>query len=267
MAKQKDLASPADFNDRYNRWVLANELGDSQEIRAAEAALPSLNDNVRARLRLIDEEIQDPQRRAEQRRLVVLVSEARLVNLRRRRKKKEAEQRRRDKTTLIERAVDLPTKCIRCGSRLTDLKTTGRRRLYCSSACRKAAYEDRRTHRDGAVQVQVVEKVVTEVRQHNPDVTHPKNDCIEAVLKDDAALLRVVRTLIDNVRDADNKAYSTSTRRFWDLHSAVEVLVKEITIRAESEPIEQAEPLNRRERKMHRMAFRPEKFPASDPDA
>ncbi|MGK0722495.1 hypothetical protein [Leucobacter sp. W1478] len=267
MASNDNLADLADFNERYHGWVAAIESGDSRAIRTAEADLPSLTDRVKAKLAAIDEAEADPDRRAEQRRMTVLVSEVYLLNLRRQRKKREAKRRRQDRATLLERSVELPTKCARCGVKLRELKTTGRPRVYCSPACRKAAYEDRRAHRDGAVQVQLVEKIVTEVRERRHDVPHPKRECVDAVLKDDAALLRVVRTLIDNVRDFDNKAYSTSTRRFWDLHSAIEVLLEKLTSRASAEPIEQAEPHNRRQRNMHRMTFRPEKFPGSDRDA
>lgn len=75
-----------------------------------------------------------------------------------------------DRTTRIERTVELPTKCARCGNKLKDVKPTGRPRIDCSPACRKAAYEDRRAHRDGAVKVQVVERVVTDVRERRVDV-------------------------------------------------------------------------------------------------
>ena len=256
MANKDNLADLADFNERYHRWVAAMESGDSRAIRTAEADLPSLTDRVKAKLAAIDEAEADPGRRAEQRRMTVLVSEVHLYNLRRQRKKREAKHRRQDKTTLLERSVELPTKCARCGTRFTEFKATGRPRLYCGPACRKAAYEDRRAHREGAVQVQLVEKVVTEVRERRHDVTHPKSGCVDAVLKDDAAQLLVVRTLIDNVRDFDNKAYSTNTRRFWDLHSAVEALLEELTIRASAEPIPTPDEMTRFERSAQRMTFR-----------
>lgn len=89
-------------------------------------------------------------------------------------------------------------------------------------------------------------------------MTHPKTECVDAVLRDDAALLRVVRTLIDNDRDFDNKAYSTSTRRFWDLHSAVGLLLEELTIRASVEPIPTPDEMTRFEKNAQRMTFRPD---------
>jgi hypothetical protein len=81
------------------------------------------------------------------------------------------------------------------------VKPTGRPRLYCSPACRKAAYEDRRAHRDGAVKVQVVEKLITEVRERRIEVPHPRSDCINAVLADDDLMVSVIWTLTALVRD------------------------------------------------------------------
>ncbi len=88
-------------------------------------------------------------------------------------------------------------------------------------------------------------------------VTHPKSECVDVVLKDDAALLRVVRALVENVRDFDNKFYSTSRRRFWDLYTAVEVLMEELVMRADIEPM-QSEPQNKYEKGMHLMTRRPD---------
>lgn len=112
----------------------------------------------------------------------MLLSEINANQSQRRRERERAEQRRRDRTVRVDRRVELPTTCARCGAKLKEVKATGRPRLYCSPACRKAAYEDRRAHRDGAVKVQVVEKLITEVRERRIEVPHPRSDCINAVL-------------------------------------------------------------------------------------
>lgn len=129
--------------------------------------------------------------RETEQRLVVLFSEVRRREAARIRELRNARQRRRDRTTRIERTVELPTKCARCGGRLHDVKPTGRQRVYCSPACRKAAYDDRRAHREGAVRVQVVERGVTDVREREIEVPHPRSDCIKSVLADEEGLLKV----------------------------------------------------------------------------
>lgn len=180
----------------------------------------------------VDEDEPDPELRASQKRLLVLASEVNADEALRRRKRREAQQRRRDRTVRVERTVELPTTCARCGARLAELKATGRPRVYCSSACRKAAYEDRRAHRDGAVKVQVVEKVVTEVRERRIEVPHPRSDCIRAVFDDDDILVDVIRALIDQVRDESQAAFGPDQARFWDLYNNVEVLHEAVLKRA-----------------------------------
>jgi len=157
MATRRYDPISAEFDARYSRWVAAQESGDEAEVKAAAAALPTLNASLLAKLASVDEKEPDSELRAAQKRHLVLMSEIHADEALRRRKRREAQQRRRDRTVRVERTVELPTTCARCGARLAELKATGRPRVYCSSACRKAAYEDRRAHRDGAVKVQVVE--------------------------------------------------------------------------------------------------------------
>ncbi|MGV1006471.1 MAG: hypothetical protein ACOYEV_17270 [Candidatus Nanopelagicales bacterium] len=147
-------------------------------------------------------------------RLIVLLSELRPHEAARVRVLHKARQRRRDRTTRIGRTVELPTKCARCGRKIKDVKSTGRPRIYCSPACRKAAYEDRRAHRDGAVKVQVVERVVTEVRERRIEVPHPRIDCIKSVLADEDAMIRVIWTLAVLVQDSSRKEYDPGQPRF-----------------------------------------------------
>lgn len=123
--------------------------------------------------------------------------------------------------------------------------TVVRPRIYCSPACRKAAYEDRRAHRDGAVQVQVAERVVTEVRERRIDVPHPRSECIREVFANDDALVNVIWALIEAVRGGEDPAFSPEQSRFWDLYKHTEVLYEALAKRAASyEPPEPAEPVD-----------------------
>lgn len=185
MASKPYDPTAAGFDARYARWVAAQETGDEAAVKAAAADLPTLNARVRAKLAAVDETVTDPEDRAAQRRLVLLVSEIRAHEATRQRERRKAAQRRHDRTVRVSRTVELPTACARCGNKLDGPKSTGRPRVYCSPACRKASYEDRRAHRDSAVKVQVVERVVTEVRERRVDLTHPHETCVQTVLDDE----------------------------------------------------------------------------------
>lgn len=232
MAPKRYDAVLTDFDARYSRWVAAQESVDEAELKASAVDLPTLNTRLLAQIAIIDEDETDPKTRATQKRLLVLVSEINADEARRRRKRQEAQQRRRDRTIRVERTVQLPTMCARCGTRLGELKTTGRPRVYCSPACRKAAHEDRRANRDGAVQVQVVERVVTEVREQQIEVPHPRIDCVKAVLADDNAMLAVLWTLTALVRDRTRRAYDPDQRSFSSLHYHAKGLLEALDQRA-----------------------------------
>ena len=218
MATKRYDPSETDFDARYARWVSALESGDEAELLDATMAIPTLSDRVLDEYFALDgDDLETPGRREMEQRLIVLLSEVRPREAARIRELRKARQRRRDRTTRIERTVELPTKCARCGSKLHDVKPTGRPRVYCSPACRKAAYEDRRAHRDGAVKVQVVEKVVTEVRERRIELPHPRSDCINAVLADDDLMVSVIWTLTALVRDRTRKAYDSDEPKFKSL--------------------------------------------------
>ena len=151
MATKRYDPAATDFNGRYRRWVAALESGTEAELLEATVALPTLNRRVLKKLAAVDRDEPDSTVRAEQKRVIVLLSEINANQAARLRERKQAEQRRRDRTVRVERRVELPTTCARCGTKLKEVKSTGRPRLYCSPACRKAAYEDRRARRDGAV--------------------------------------------------------------------------------------------------------------------
>lgn len=234
MASKPYDPTAAGFEARYARWVAAQETGDEAEIKAAAADLPTLNARVRAKLAAVDETVTDPEDRAAQKRLILLVSEIRAHEAARQRERRKAAQRRHDKTVRVSRTVELPTACARCGNKLDGPKNTGRPRVYCSPACRKAAYEDRRAHRDGAVKVQVIEKAVTEVRKRHIELPHPHGDCLGAVLVDDVAMLSVVGALAAFVRDRSRSACDTDQPMFQNLRRQVEALQETLIKRAES---------------------------------
>jgi hypothetical protein len=236
MATKRYDPAATDFNGRYARWVAALESGDDAELLEATVALPT-SQQARAQearrsgprrarpdgaggAEARDRAAQRDQRQPRQRR----------------REREQAEQRRRDRTVRVERRVELPTTCARCGTKLKEVKTTGRPRLYCSPACRKAAYEDRRAHRDGAVKVQVVEKLITEVRERRIEVPHPRSDCINAVLADDDLMVSVIWTLTALVRDRTRKAYDPDQPKFKSLERHARALSEALDRRAGSAP-------------------------------
>jgi len=236
VATKRYEAFIADFDAKYSRWLAAQESNDEAELKEAASRLPTLSAGLLAKLAALDEDEPDPEIRVAQKRLLVLASEIRADEAKRRRKRREVEERRRDRTIRVARTVELPAKCVRCGTKLEGVKNTGRPRLYCSPACRKAAYEDRRAHRDGAVQVKIVEKVVTEVRERRIEVPHPRSDCVKAVLADDDAMFAVVWTLTALVRDRTRKAYDPDQPRFGKLSHHVQSLHAALVERATAGP-------------------------------
>jgi hypothetical protein len=63
----------------------------------------------------------------------------------------------------------------------------GRRPIYCSGTCRKAAYDARRARQPGAFEVKVVERTVS--------VEHNLSECVERVIASPAACRRVLHAL------------------------------------------------------------------------
>ena len=266
MARKRYDPDEVEFDARYQRWLAALESGDETELLEATAAIPTLNSQVLDRFFAVEsDDLERPGQRAMEQRLIVLLSEFRPHEAARIRELHKARQRRLDRTTRVSCTVELPTKCARCGSKLKDVKPTGRPRIYCSPACRKAAYEDRRAHRDGAVKVQVVKRVVTEVRERRIDVPHPRSECIREVFANDDALVNVIWALIEAVRGGEDLAFSPDQPRFWDLYNNTEVLYEALVKRAASYgPPEPAEPAEEKpgvatnvQRNMQRFTHKP----------
>lgn len=210
-----------DFDIRYSRWVIAEAAGNAKEAEAAAAHLPTLSKRLLRRITDLDETEPNPDQRAVQKRLIVLTSEIAAEQERRRRKRREAAKRHTDRTVRAERTVELPSTCARCGAQLDHPKTTGRPRLYCSAACRKAAYEDRRAKRDGAVTIQVVEKLVTEIRERPVEVPHPPARCLSTVLADDNALVTAVDVLTNLVRHHTRTRFPDGSNALQRLRDAL----------------------------------------------
>jgi len=263
MATKRYDPTETDFEARYARWVSALESGDETELLEATLAIPTLNSRVLDEYFAVGgDDLETPGRREMEQRLIVLLSEIRPREAARIRELRKARQRRRDRTTRIERTVELPTTCARCAGKLQDVKPTGRPRVHCTPACRKAAYEDRRAHRDGAVKVRVVERRVTEVRERCIEVPHPRSECIDAVLYDEDALVHAMWILIDNVADENYEGFSPEQPRFWDLYNNVEVLYEALVRRAAAEhrpltPNPAPAPMSKHQRNMQRMTRGP----------
>jgi endogenous inhibitor of DNA gyrase (YacG/DUF329 family) len=76
--------------------------------------------------------------------------------------------------------------CPRCGKDVKR-KPTGRPPIWCTQACRRAAYEERRAAARGAIAVEVVDRVETH--------EHPIGTCVDRTLASPAGCRRVVYEL------------------------------------------------------------------------
>lgn len=87
-----------------------------------------------------------------------------------------------------------PTRCARCGTPLPAAAATGRPRVYCGPACRKAAYDDRRARKPEAFQVRIVERTVVETVEitHTVDEGHDIVECVRRVSSSPRAVTNVL---------------------------------------------------------------------------
>jgi hypothetical protein len=81
--------------------------------------------------------------------------------------------------------------CQHCGGPMPPGRPTGRTRVYCMPACRKAAYEQRRARKPNATIVKVVEVTVTERERH--DI----GECVEATKASPVGCRNVLLHLLD----------------------------------------------------------------------
>lgn len=93
--------------------------------------------------------------------------------------------------------------CLRCGTAWTGPRG-GRPRKWCSTACRRAAYEERRAAASGAIAVREV--VLERVVSHDHDLT----ECAKRVSESSGACRRLLRALLE----AREVAWGSEPR--WD---------------------------------------------------
>jgi len=68
--------------------------------------------------------------------------------------------------------------CARCGTKLPASAPTGRPRIYCTAARRRAAYEDRRAGRPDAVKVQLVDRDIVQTIEKTIRRSHARAECV-----------------------------------------------------------------------------------------
>lgn len=90
-----------------------------------------------------------------------------------------------------------PARCARCGSALPAAAATGRPRVYCSPACRKAAYEDRRARKPEAFQVRVVDRTIERTIEttRTVDEGHDLLECVRRVAASPRAVTNILASL------------------------------------------------------------------------
>ncbi len=173
--------------DAYRAAIRRRDHDEAERIRASWETLGAWVQ--RSVQRLIDAE-NDPVLQEQATRAIARARDSAAQARKRHQEREKSRARARNRQVRTARIVELPTKCARCGARLDAPKTTGRPRLYCSPACRKAAYEGRRAKRPGAVRVQLVEKIVTE------QVTHTPAECLAVAMRTQESRRDAVERLV-----------------------------------------------------------------------
>lgn len=82
--------------------------------------------------------------------------------------------------------------CPRCGKEV-QRKATGRPPIWCSQACRRAAYEERRAAARGVIAVEVVDRLKTH--------EHPIGTCVDRTLASPTGCRRVIYELARLARE------------------------------------------------------------------
>lgn len=110
---------------------------------------------------------------------------------------------------------------------MPDAAGTGRRRVYCRPACRKAAYEMRRARKPDATLVKVVDRVVVETREtvRVVDEGHSIIGCVTNVAASPRACANVVGHLAGMARSnkqlLDDPKWQPVVRAIEDLNKAI----------------------------------------------
>jgi hypothetical protein len=121
--------------------------------------------------------------------------------------------------------------CARCHAPLEAMSGRGRPRLWCSQACRRAAYEERRAARSGAiaVRVEICEKVVerrVRVIDHSNLPAHKaqKKPPILAAVDTVVASPRACRSVLEDLTDKANNGLLSRCEHAPTLRAAIELL-------------------------------------------
>lgn len=93
-----------------------------------------------------------------------------------------------------------PGRCPRCGAPVPK-RQTGRPATWCSQACRRAAYEERRAAARGAIAVRIVDRVTTR------PVEHGIEECVGRVITSPVACSALLEELL---------GYLMDERRLWE---------------------------------------------------
>lgn len=95
--------------------------------------------------------------------------------------------------------------CAKCDGPMPSPLGRGRPAIYCSGACRKAAFEARRTGKPDAFEIKVIERVVV--------TEHDLTSCVDHTISSPAGCRRVIHALAqlgrDGVLTSDPKWEST----------------------------------------------------------
>lgn len=104
--------------------------------------------------------------------------------------------------------------------------TSGRPRVYCRPACRKAAYEDRRARKPKAFEVRIVERTVVESVEttRTVDEGHDIVECVRRVCESPRAVTNILTALRGRARSGtlrlDGK-WAPAVRAITELNRAI----------------------------------------------
>ena len=117
--------------------------------------------------------------------------------------------------------VTRPATCAQCGAPLPPPCEVGRTRIYCRAACKKAAYEARRSKLQGAVVVRVVERVI--VREHEI------SECVHRVKASPVAVRHVLNEVVRLI-DARTLVNDPKWERAFRAAEAIELALHQLRV-------------------------------------
>ena len=121
--------------------------------------------------------------------------------------------------------------CARCRRPLEAVAGRGRPRVWCSQACRRAAYEERRAARNGAIaiRVEVREKIIERrvrvmVRSDPPATEASKKPPVVAAIETVVASPRACRSVLEDLTEKANAGVLSRGEHAPTVRAAVELL-------------------------------------------